>query len=119
MKNAESPSASVVSFMSSVRRVSVVSVVSVVFAAQAHAQMSGAPAAGYKREPGVPSSAVPVALREIGFDQNIDGRVPLDTPFRDETGRNVHLGDYFGRRAVVLAFAYYNCPMLCTQVING
>jgi len=91
----------------------------VVSPSPAHAQMSGAPAAGYKREPGMVSSAVPAPLREIGFDQNIDGRVPLDTPFRDETGRSVHLGDYFGRRAVVLAFAYYNCPMLCTQVINA
>ena len=45
--------------------------------------------------------------------------LPLDTPFRDETGRAVRLGDYFGRRPVVLVFAYYDCPMLCTQVING
>ena len=88
-------------------------------AAPVSAQMSGAPAAGYKREPGMVSSAVPAPLRDIGFDQNIDGRVPLDTLFRDETGRSVRLGDYFGRRAVVLAFAYYNCPMLCTQVINA
>jgi protein SCO1/2 len=58
-------------------------------------------------------------LREIGFDQNLDRPVPLDTVFRDEAGRTVRLGDYFGRRPVVLVFAYYDCPMLCTQVING
>jgi protein SCO1/2 len=81
--------------------------------------MTGAPTAGYKREPGMASSTVPRPLREIGFDQNLDRLVPLDVPFRDETGRTVRLGDYFGRRPVVLVFAYYNCPMLCTQVING
>ena len=82
--------------------------------------MATAPSAnGYKREPGMVASAVPRALREIGFDQNLDQPVPLDTTFRDESGRTVRLGEYFGKRPVVLLFAYYNCPMLCTQVING
>jgi len=83
------------------------------------AQMSGTPAAGYKREPGTVSSALPAPLREIGFEQNLDELVPLDTVFRDETGATVRLGDYFGKRPVVLVFAYYDCPMLCTLVING
>jgi protein SCO1/2 len=84
------------------------------------AQMASAPsAAGYKREPGMVSSSLPAALRGIGFDQNIDQRVPLDAMFRDEAGRAVRLGDYFGARPVVMVFAYYDCPMLCTQVING
>ena len=87
---------------------------------QATAQMASAPsAAGYKREPGMVSSAMPEVLRSIGFDQNIDQHVPLDTTFRDEAGRTVRLGDYFGKRPVVMVFAYYDCPMLCTQVING
>jgi protein SCO1/2 len=82
--------------------------------------MTSAPAsAGYKREPGMASSQVPPALRDIGFDQNLDQPVPLDVTFRDERGATVHLGDYFGKRPVVLVFAYYDCPMLCTQVING
>lgn len=85
----------------------------------ATAQMNGAPTAGYKLDPGMASSGVPRALKEIGFDQNIDQRIPLDVPFRDETGRTVRIGDYFGSRPVVLLFAYYDCPMLCTQVING
>jgi protein SCO1/2 len=84
------------------------------------AQMASAPsAAGYKREPGMVSSSMPAVLQAIGFDQNIDQRVPLDTTFRDEAGRTVRLGDYFGKRPVVMVFAYYDCPMLCTQVING
>ena len=86
---------------------------------QALAQMTGAPTAGYKREAGMTSSTIPAPLREIGFDQNIDQLVPLDVPFRDESGRTVRLGDYFGKRPVVMVFAYYDCPMLCTQVING
>jgi len=84
------------------------------------AQMSSTPsAAGYKREPGTPSSTLPRALREIGFDQNLDQPIPLDVALHDERGRTVRIGDYFGRRPVVLVFAYYDCPMLCTQVING
>ena len=83
-------------------------------------KMTGSPAAaGYKREPGTPSSTLPKPLREIGFDQNIDQHVPLDIPFTDESGRRVQLGDYFGKRPVVMLFAYYECPMLCTQVVNG
>jgi len=96
-----------------------VSLVSFVPAEPAHAQMSGAPTAGYKREAGMPASTMPAPLREIGFDQNIDQLVPLDVAFNDESGRRVALGEYFGKRPVVLVFAYYDCPMLCTQVING
>ena len=99
-----------------------VSLVSLVFSAPqaARAQMAAGPAtAGYKQEPGLVSTALPKALREIGFDQNIDQRVPLDTMFHDESGASVRLGAYFGSKPVVLVFAYYDCPMLCTQVING
>ena len=110
-------------FFSSVSSVSsaVISlgVAALFFSAALSAQMSGAPTAGYKREAGMPASTIPAPLREIGFDQNIDQLVPLDVPFRDEAGRTVQLGDYFGKRPVVMVFAYYDCPMLCTQVING
>jgi protein SCO1/2 len=91
----------------------------VLAAAPASAQMSGAPRAGYKQEPGATASSVPAALREIGFDQNINQRLPLDAEFRDEQGRTVRLGDVFGPRPVVLAFVYYDCPMLCTQVLSA
>ena len=100
--------------------VSFVTFVSFVSGRAVHGQMASGPAAaGFKREPGVVSSQLPQALREIGFDQNIDQQLPLDTTFRNETGATVHLGDYFGKRPVVLVFAYYDCPMLCTMVING
>ena len=94
--------------------------VSLVFlSAVLHAQMTGAPAAGYKREAGAPASTMPAPLREIGFDQNLNQHVPLDTELKDETGRTVRLGNYFGSRPVVLAFVYFDCPMLCTQVLSA
>jgi protein SCO1/2 len=65
------------------------------------------------------SSVVPKPLGEIGFDQNLDQMVPLDVELRDEQGRAVRLGDYFGTRPVVLAFVYYDCPMLCPLVLNS
>jgi protein SCO1/2 len=100
--------------------VSFVIFVSFVRSAPVHGQMASGPAVGgYKQETGMVSSALPQALRAIGFDQNIDQHVPLDTTFRDESGATVRLGDYFGRRPVVLVFAYYDCPMLCTLVVNG
>ena len=90
-----------------------------VSAPTARAQTNGVPGAGYRPEPGMPSSTLPAPLREIGFDQNLNAHIPLDTPFKDEAGRVVKLGDYFGKRPVVMVFAYYDCPMLCTMVING
>ena len=58
-------------------------------------------------------------LREVRFDQRLDAQVPLDLPFRDEGGRDVRLGDYFKGKPVVLVLAYYRCPRLCNQVLNG
>jgi protein SCO1/2 len=75
--------------------------------------------AGAAPETAPPSSAMPPQLREVGFDQRLGERLPLDLQLRDETGRTVRLGDYFGRRPVVLALVYYECPMLCTLVLNG
>jgi protein SCO1/2 len=62
---------------------------------------------------------LPELLTEIGLDQKLDAQLPLDTAFKDESGRDVRLGDFFGRRPVILTLVYYECPMLCTQVLNG
>jgi protein SCO1/2 len=61
---------------------------------------------------------VPI-LKNAGVDQKLNSRVPLDLVFTDEHGRDVRLGDFFGKRPVVLALAYYDCPMLCTQVLGS
>jgi protein SCO1/2 len=66
-----------------------------------------------------PSNKLPELLTDIGLDQQLDAQVPLDLRFRDEAGRDVRLGDYFGRKPVILTLVYYECPMLCTQVLNG
>ena len=62
---------------------------------------------------------VPAPLRGVGFDQRVNEQIPLDLPFRDEAGREVRLGDYFHGKPVILVLAYYKCPMLCTEVLNG
>jgi protein SCO1/2 len=70
-------------------------------------------------EPGDPATAKPGLLKQIGIDQQLHQQIPLDLVFNDETGREVRLGEYFGKRPVILVLGYYECPMLCTQVLNG
>lgn len=61
----------------------------------------------------------PSLLRDVGIDQRLNEPLPLDLTFRDETGKAVQLGEYFGDKPVILALVYYECPMLCTQELNG
>ena len=71
-------------------------------------------------EPGTLATARLPQLEDVTFKQRLNTTLPLDVPFRDENGRAVTLAKYFGgERPVILAFVYYSCPMLCTQVING
>ena len=58
-------------------------------------------------------------LKEVDIIQHLGSTIPLDLPFVDETGKDVTLRQFFGQRPVVLALVYYECPMLCTQVLNG
>jgi protein SCO1/2 len=58
------------------------------------------------------------ALKEVGFDQNLNAQVPLTTKFLDENGRAVQLADFFGKRPVILVMGYSNCPLLCSQVLG-
>ena len=64
-------------------------------------------------------AAPPTILKKVGIDQKLDAQVPLELPFRDEAGRSIRLGDYFKGKPVILVLAYYECPMLCTEVLNG
>jgi len=59
------------------------------------------------------------ALAQIRFDQKQNTQISLTLPFRDEEGREVRLAEYFGHRPIVLVLGYYECPMLCTLVLNG
>lgn len=56
---------------------------------------------------------------DVGIDQKLDAQLPLDLPFRDQDGRDVLLGDYFGSKPVILTPVYYRCPMLCGLELNG
>jgi protein SCO1 len=64
-------------------------------------------------------TVLPKILKNVGFDQRLNEQVPLQLPFVDEDGRRRTLADYFTDKPVVLVLAYYRCPMLCTQVLNG
>jgi cytochrome c oxidase subunit 2 len=75
---------------------------------------------GFSETPGPPSTLKPAQLKEVTFKQRLDEQLPLEAAFKDEYGRTVTLGKYFNnRKPVILAFVYYTCPMLCTQVMNG
>ncbi len=67
----------------------------------------------------VDQSKLPEGLDGVGIEQRLDQAVPPDLTFVDDTGKQVRLGDYFGSRPVILVLAYFRCPMLCTQVLNG
>jgi protein SCO1 len=66
------------------------------------------------------TTGLPDALKTVGIEQRLGEQLPLDTELKDEDGRTVKLGSYFNSgRPVVLALVYYECPMLCNQVLNG
>lgn len=65
-----------------------------------------------------PPNHKPMILNGVGIDQKLNVQVPPDLLFTDDTGHDVHLGDYFGKKPVILALVYYDCPMLCTMVLN-
>ena len=75
-------------------------------------------------QPARPSGPEPAApkkiLDSVGIDQKLGDKLPLDATFRDETGKSVHLGDFFSSgKPVVLSLVYYECPGLCTMTLNG
>ncbi len=65
---------------------------------------------------GQSSNGLPPALVNVGFDPKLNAQIPLDVAFTDEMSRPVQLREYFGKKPVVMAFVYYTCPMLCSQV---
>jgi protein SCO1 len=72
------------------------------------------------RPVGATAQQAPGWQKHAGIDQNLNSQLPLDAPFTDEGGRAVKLGDYFGHnRPVMMALMYYDCQMLCPQVLHG
>lgn len=69
---------------------------------------------------GDPAQAkLPAILQSATIEQHLDQQLPLAAEFRDESGKTVQLGDYFGKRPAILALVYYRCPMLCSEELNG
>ncbi|HEX5734639.1 MAG TPA: SCO family protein [Blastocatellia bacterium] len=71
------------------------------------------------RQGAPPAESKPRILKEVGIDQRLGEQLPLDLTFRDENGDAVRLGDYFKDKPVVLSLVYYECPMLCHEVLTG
>jgi len=65
------------------------------------------------------SDHLPSVLMKAAIVQKLNTQIPLDGEFRDETGKTVRLGDYFGKRPAILSLVYYNCPMLCSEELDG
>jgi protein SCO1 len=73
-----------------------------------------------KLQPGesIPNTK-PSILDKVGLDQRLNQQVPLDLAFNDEHGQAIQLQQYFGQKPVILMLVYFQCPMLCTQVLSG
>jgi protein SCO1 len=62
---------------------------------------------------------LPQVLQKVGVSQRLNQPLPLGAAFVDETGKPVTLGDYFGKRPAILSLVYYNCPLLCSEEMDG
>jgi protein SCO1/2 len=66
-----------------------------------------------------PANMRPPGLKNVGIEQHLNDQIPPDLVFQDETGKSVRLADYFGRKPLILNLVYYQCPMLCGEVLSG
>lgn len=87
-----------------------------VLSASAFAQVSS-----YGDKEAGPNSGnqLPTVLQKVEVEQHLNRQLPLDARFVDETGKTVRLGDYFGKHPAILSLVYYNCPMLCSEEMDG
>lgn len=66
-----------------------------------------------------PANTSPDVLKKVGITQNLNTQLPLGLTFTDDEGKQVALASYFGKRPAILALVYYQCPMLCSEELNG
>jgi protein SCO1/2 len=66
-----------------------------------------------------PANVRPPGLKNVGIAQRLNEQIPPDLLFRDETGKQVRIGDYFGKKPLILSLVYFRCPMLCSEVLSG
>ena len=62
---------------------------------------------------------LPKVLKGVQVTQHLNQQLPLDATFVDESGKPVRLGDYFGQKPALLTTVYFNCPMLCSEELDG
>ena len=62
---------------------------------------------------------LPTVLQKVGVQQHLNQQLPMDAAFVDDTGKQVRLGDYFGKHPALVTLVYYNCPMLCSEELDG
>jgi len=75
---------------------------------------------GYgEKEANPVSDKPPSILNGVGIAQKLNGQLPLNLTFTDDAGKQVQLAGYFGRKPAILALVYYQCPMLCSEELNG
>jgi len=66
-----------------------------------------------------PASVRPPGLKNVGIEQHLNEQIPPQLIFHDENGNQVRLADYFGKKPMILNLVYYQCPMLCGEVLSG
>jgi protein SCO1 len=66
-----------------------------------------------------PANVRPPGLKNVGIEQHLSAQIPPGITFQDETGKTVQLGDYFAKKPLILTLVYYQCPMLCGEVLSG
>ena len=74
---------------------------------------------GDKEEGENSGDQLPTVLQKVGVEQHLNQQLPMDAQFVDDTGKTVRLGDYFGKHPAILSLVYYNCPMLCSEEMDG
>jgi protein SCO1 len=84
--------------------------------AAAHGQVSSY---GDKEAGENSGNQLPQVLQKVAVEQHLNQPLPLDAQFVDDTGKAVRLGDYFGKHPALLSLVYYNCPMLCSEEMDG
>ncbi|MGD0831303.1 MAG: SCO family protein, partial [Terracidiphilus sp.] len=65
------------------------------------------------------SDKPPAILAGVGIAQHLNGQLPLGLTFTDDAGKQIELSSYFGKKPAILALVYYQCPMLCSEELNG
>lgn len=101
---------------STIRKLAVTAIMAAIAMGAAQAQVP-APQTGWQGD-GSTNQKIGI-LDQVGIDQRLNQQVPLDLTFVDENGKQVQLRQYFGSKPVLLALVYFQCPMLCSQVLGG